>query len=134
MVRNKGEVEIQADLRPRSSLDLNHQFKISELPASSQPREIFNFLEQELTRYQSVRPPDNTHQRTLSTPMIHSMQLNFSQTSGRLRDIMFEMSEKRPYIEPPAIQGMRERLSTGSLGGRVEHTISVKKNVNHPDF
>jgi hypothetical protein len=47
---------------------------------------------------------------------------------------MFEMSEKRPYIEPPAIQGMRERLTTGSLGGRVEHTISVNKNVNRRDF
>jgi hypothetical protein len=66
--------------------------------------------------------------------MIQSVQLNFSQTSGRLRDIMFEMSEKRPYIEPPAIQGMRERLTTGSLGGRVEHTISVNKNVNRRDF
>jgi hypothetical protein len=132
MERHKEDVGTQADLRPPSSLDLVHQFKISELPASSQPRQIFNFLEQELTRYQSVRP--DTNQRTLSTPMIQSVQLNFSQTSGRLRDIMFEMSEKRPYREPPAIQGMRERLSTGSLGGRVEHTISVKKNVNHPDF
>ena len=67
--------------------------------------------------------------------MIQSVQLNFSQTNGRLRDVMFEMSEKRPYIEPPAIQEMRERLSTGSLGGgRVEHTISINKNVNHRDF
>ena len=65
---------------------------------------------------------------------MRSVQLNFSQRSGALKDILVEMNETRPYVEPPAIQVMRERLSSSKLGGRVEHRMSLDKPTNSQSF
>lgn len=67
--------------------------------------------------------------------MIKSVQLNFSETSGILRDVLLEMTEKKSYIEPPEVRGIRERIIGGRFGGKVEHTINVSsKKFENREF